>query len=282
MKSRVVLFGLLALGIAGCSTAKKGEEGSPASAVEIRFKGRPGQAYEAKYYSSSRILTYSENQLVKDRIEAVEFTVKNEVKAYDPDAGTVTFVNTTIEKDGVVPLHDLAFPEKGEVIEYIIKSTGQVLKAGDYPPQSLFFVPAMPVPKDKVQIGDTWPLEFIWASAREGIPLKLEVTGILKDIVSCNAGHRCADVEVSGRVGLANPALAQARFESRLWGRMLFDLDRGDVTWSQTRSREEMVSKSDRILVSSCMISETKSISGYKTKVECEPKEEPVTAVPRL
>ncbi len=278
----VSLFAFILI-FAACSSNPKSGGRSPGEGVEIRFKGEPGKTYEAKYFSSSRILTYSENQLVKDRTEAVEFTVKNEVKAFDPKTGTITFANTTVDKDGVVPLHDLAFPEKGEVIEYIIQSTGEVLKAGDYPQQSIFFVPAMPVPKDKVQVGDTWPLEFVWASAREGIPLKLQVVGILKEIVTCNGKHRCADVEVSGKVGLVvNPDRNKARFESRIWGRMLFDLDRGDVTWSQTRSREEMTSPTQRILVSSCMVSETKGESGYRTQVDCEPKEEAVSRVPRL
>ncbi len=251
--------------------------------VDIRFKGQPGKTYEARYYSSSRILTYSESQLIKDRTEAVDFTVKSEIKSFDPAAETIGFTTTTIKKDGVVPLHDLAFPEKGEVIEYLIKSTGEVLKAGDFPSQSIFFVPAMPIPKQKVQVGDTWPMEFVWASAREGIPLKLEVIGILKEVKSCNNGHTCADVEISGHVNLLiNPDAANAKFVSRIWGRMLFDLDRGDVTWSQTRSREEMTTKTDRVLVSSCMVSETKSEKGFRTKVECEPREEAVTQVPSL
>lgn len=251
--------------------------------MEIRFKGEAGKTYETKYFSTSRILTYSENQLIKDRTEAVEFTVANKIEKVDPAAQTIAYSSTTTKKDGVIPLHDLAFPEKGEVINFIIKTTGEVLKAGDFPPQSIFYVPAMPIPKTKVEIGDTWPMEFVWASARDGIPLKLEVVGILKDIKSCNGGHTCADVEISGHVNLViNPDVVNARFESKIWGRMLFDLERGDVTWSQTRSREEMTTKTDRVLVSSCMVSETKSEKGFRTNVQCEPKEEPITSVPPM
>lgn len=263
----------LAAAESGSSTSGKG--------IEIRFKGEPGKSFEAKYFSTSRILTYSDRQLVKDRTESVEFTTKTDIKAFDGEKQTIEFTNTTIHKDGVVPLHDLAFPEKGEALDYLIKTTGEVLRVGDLPPQSIFYVPSMPTPVGRVEVGDTWPMEHLWASSRDGIPLRLQVVAILKSLTTCN-GHKCADVEISGSVKLAVAPDRTAKFESRVWGRMLFDLERGDVTWSQTRSREEMMNLADRVVVNSCMVSETKGDKGYKTKLECEPKEEPVSSVPSL
>ena len=107
--------------------------------------------------------------------------------------------------------------------------------------------------------------------------------GILKGFVPCE-GVWCADVEVSGNVMIAIPQSENsARFDSRLWGRMLFSLTRGDVIWSELRSREEVIVPTERTLVESCMVSETKSERhALKSQMDCDPKEQPVARVPSL
>ena len=267
--------------LAACASlgpfSKDGEE------VKLRLSAEPGKSAETRYYSTSRILTYTDKQLVKDRTETVDFTVLNQFQKVDEKTGTLHFTSTTTRKDGMVPLHDLAFPEKDEVIDYVIKNTGEIIKAGRFPAQSIFFVPSVPIPDDPVKVGDTWTLEHVWRSSRDGVPLKLEIAAILKDLVTCEKNKKCADIEISGHVNLVIPPdRARASFASRVWGRMLFSLERGDVLWTQTRSREEMVSAQDRITVNSCMVSELKAGANFKTQLECEPKEEAVTKVPAL
>lgn len=273
---------LALLFIAGCSTTgnRSVSAGSP---VALYLKGQPGSTSESRYHSSSRILTYTGGQLVKDRKEAVDFTVWNNVVAADPDAGFLQVRQTTISKEGPVKLHDLAFPELNETIEYVVRSTGEVLKAGKFPQSSIFFVPSVPIPKTEVKPGDTWVLEHVWRSSRDGVPLKLEILAILKQLVKCDGDDICADLEISGHVELVLPPEAsEARFSSKLWGRMLFGLGRGDVLWSQTRSVEDVIHEKGRVIVNSCMISELKTSNQYKTPKGCEPIEEPITAVPVL
>ncbi len=271
---------LTAFLVTGCSTIGKSSSGN---SVSLRFNAEAGKSSETRYFSTSRILTYTDKQLIKDRTETVDFTVINQFKKVDEKTDTIHFSSTTTRKDGTVQLHDLAFPEKDEVIDYVIRSTGEVVKAGRFPMQSIFFVPSVPIPDDRVEIGDTWTMEHVWSSARDGVPLKLEVVAILKDIVKCEKNKRCADIEISGHVNLLlAPDNPGARFDSRVWGRMLFSLERGDVLWAQTRSKEEMVHSGDRVSVNSCMVSEMKAGSNFKTKLECEPKEEAVNQVPTL
>lgn len=264
----------------GCSTAGKSRPGG--ESITLLFNPKPGTQTETRYFNTSRVLTYSDAQLVKDRTESVDFTVASQVKKADEKENTLHISTTTVRKDGVVPLHDLAFPEKGEVLDYIVKTNGQVLKAGKFPPTSIFYVPSVPIPAGPVQVGDTWTLEHVWNSARDGIPLRLEIAAILKDIVTCEKTKKCADLEVSGHVNVMLQPNSPAKFESKIWGRMLFSLDRGDVIWSQTRSREEMAYGAERVSVNSCMISEMKDGANPRTKLECEPKEEAVLKVPSL
>jgi hypothetical protein len=195
----------------------------------------------------------------------------------------IQFKVKTVEKDGTADLHELGFPEMGEAIDYVIRGNGEVLKAGHYPEQSLFFVPALPVPSASVKVGDTWPMDHTWYSAKDGIPLRLQVIGILKDIVACEGGKVCADIEISGDVKLgAMKAVPRNVFSSRLWGRMLFSLDRGDVIWSQMRSREDMKTPGHEMKVSSCMLSEMQLNGSFQASKDCDPAEEKIVSTPRL
>ena len=265
---------LILLVLVGCAS---GPKKSADPAIRIELKGKLGMTSETRYYSNSQIKTFSDHQLLRDKQEAVEFTTLTKIKAFDPVEKLVTFTVRTTAKDGAVDLHDLAFPEKNEEIEYKVRTNGIVEKAGAYPPQSLFFVPNLPIPDGEVRVGDTWVMSHSWASARDGVPMKLEVVGILKALVPCG-GASCADIEVSGGVSLlAPPTTAGARFSSRVWGRLLFHPDRGEVIWSEMRSEEEMNIGPERLAVLSCIKSATKR----GVPLDCVPALAPVTLVPR-
>lgn len=274
--------------ISGCATGKavssSGESAGKRAdgAIELEFKGKAGEKSETRYFSNSRSQTFEEGQILRDREEGVDFTVLTQVDDYDDKQKILKYRSTTVRKNGIVPLHDLAFPELKEEVDYIQRGTGEILKAGGFSPQGIFYVPSLPMPRGPVKVGDTWAMKHVWFSAQEGIPLELEVIGILKDIVKCEKSL-CADIELSGGVGLAvAPTAMGAKFQSRLWGRLLFSLDRGDVIWSEMRSQEEMSVNKQRTLVTSCMVSETKIYADYKTAFKCETSDQAVQSVPKI
>jgi hypothetical protein len=259
-------------------------QASSSEAVTLELKGVAGTESDTRYFSSSRILSYTESsQLQRDKTESVDFTVNTKVTFYDPKTSVLKFKAKTVKKDGQVDLHDLAFPELREEIDYIIVGkTAQVIQAGSYNPQGLFYVPSIPIPKGPVQVGDTWTLQHTWSSAANNIPLTLDIVGILKGLVPCE-GKTCADIEISGGVELVNaPSKKDSGFNSKIWGRMLFSLDRGDVIWSEMRSIEEMNVVQERTVVTSCMVSEMKLAKDYRIKFDCDPKEQPVGAIPKF
>lgn len=266
-----------------CSTLKQSLKKSSGKGVTIELKAKAGSLFDTRFYSHAFIRTYSDQQLIREKHEAVDFTIRTSVSEYNPVSKTMKYKVKTIVKDGAVNLHELAFPEKFEELEYVVRSNGQVLQAGAYAPDSLFFVPSLPIPTGPVEVGDTWVLEHAWLSASDSIPLKLEIVGILKDLVSCEGGKQCADIEISGSVKLGvKPSTTGARFASRIWGRVLFSIERGDVIWSEVRSEEEMITQGEKVAITSCMVSETKSGTKYKTKLNCDPGSAPVAAVPQL
>lgn len=267
------------LGLTGCATTKV----APDTAVTIELKGRPGVKTQTRYHSSSQSYSYTDKQLTRDRKEDVDFTIQTETVGVDPTKGTIQYKVRTLSKDGAAQLHDMAFPEVGEEIEFLTRKNGQVLQAGRFPPQSIFFVPSLPIPEQPVKVGDTWPLSHVWFSAREAIPLRLDVVAVLKNLVKCEGGKTCADLEISGSVKLeALPSSSGAAFNSKVWGRLLFSVDRGEVIWSEMRNAEDMTVRGDRVQVTSCMVSEMKLGKDYRTKLKCEPGLAAVTKVPRL
>jgi hypothetical protein len=281
VKSSLVAL-LVGFAFLGCaSTGGVASHAGVPKAIGLEFRGRAGETTETRYFSNERIQTYEDNQLLRDRYEGVDFTVASHVREILPKQNLIKFDVKTVNKDGTVELHDLAFPELNEEINYVIRNTGEVLEAGRYSPQSLFYVPAMPIPKGNVEVGDTWTMEHTWLSNKDGIPLTLQVVAILKDIVKCEGQNVCADIEISGHVDIAaKPVSPDVRFVSRLWGRLLFSLTRGDVIWSDMRSNEEMGMKGNRMVVHSCMVSEMKLNGDPKIKFNCTPDEETVTKTP--
>ena len=276
---RFLYLFIMVLVLVNCTTAAK--HAPLPQALTLAFGGKTGETSETRYYSNARILTYQDQQLLRDRTEGVDFTISSHMTEFNAKENLLKFEVRTTRKDGTVELHDLAFPELSEQIDYVIRSNGEVLQAGRYPPTSLFYVPAMPIPATPVQIGDTWTMDHIWYSAKEAIPLKLQVVGILKNIVTCEKTKVCADVEISGDVNLAVPPNAAGSvWVSRLWGRLLFSLERGDVVWSEMRSHEVMGVSGEKMDVRSCMVSEMKMNPEYKIKFECDPNQEAVTKTP--
>jgi hypothetical protein len=280
-KSYRWIFLVLGLSFIGCTSAQRRPE--LPKAITLEFKGKSDAVSDTRYFSNAHILTYEDHQLLRDRQESVDFTVTTHVSDYDGKNKILKFDEQAVSKDGTASLHDLAFPEMGERLDYEIRSNGEVLRVGNLPPESLYYVPSLPIPDHAVEVGDTWPMDHIWLSAKDGIPLQLRVVGILKAIVPCEGNKVCADLEISGNVVLVKrPTAPGTTFTSRVWGRLLFSLERGDVLWSEMRSQEVMDLNGDKMDVTSCMVSELKVAAAYHIPFACDPTDTPVAKVPTL
>ena len=134
----------------------------------IHLKSEEGRVENIKYFSHSKIKSFEEQQLIREKDEIVEFLVES--KSLASDQGNIRNILTTLEKDGLVDLHDLAFPEVKERIEFVFKPNAEVLYAGSYPKSSVFYVPPLSLPSDAVKVGDTWEMQRSWISMKNNIP----------------------------------------------------------------------------------------------------------------
>lgn len=251
--------------------------------VTIELKGKKGDTVKTRFYSHSLTKNFHQSQIIKKKDEIVEFSLVEEIRQSDSKKDRIIVLATSKEKDGVVDLHDLAFPELDETIEYVYTSKGKVIKAGEYPQWSIFYVPPLPLPEVPVQVGDTWEMKEEWRSMNNGIPLQVNLVGILKNVYQCGA-DRCADIEMSGDVSLANATAVDINFVSEMNGRLLFNIDKGVSVWSMIQGQEDLRTNDDQTIVLSCLASNVLQPDGVVLQqnpvTQCQPTGEPIKIQP--
>lgn len=227
----------------------------------------------ANYKSHSHVEIFEDQQILRERDEIVEFSAQEEVVALGMDGRSFTQRVKILKKDGAVELHTLGFPEEGEELETTLTTKAEVIKAGEYPKTSLFFVPPISLPAESVKVGETWTLDKEWVSMNNGIPLKLELVSVLKEVYQCGSDPiGCADIEISGSVKMMGVDDSKVNFNSEIRGRLFFALGRGILVWSSIKSQEKLVTEKQLLTVRGCMGSRLQSpeiLSGLP--LECEP-----------
>ncbi len=225
--------------------------------VLLRLKGEIGRPEKVSYVHRTRSTSYEDVQVRHQKEETLEFVSQADTLRLLPGRGAndetvFTQVLSIVSKNGTMSLHDFAMPEMGENLEVTADSRGRILRAGDYPSNSIFYVPPISLPDGPVHVGDTWGLQSEWLSLEEMVPYRLDMTSILRAVSSCGA-HRCASIELSGQVTLQGP-LSQVMAFSSFWkGYLMFDIDAGTVVWSRVDSEEQFASGNVRRSITSCL-----------------------------
>jgi hypothetical protein len=261
--------------------------------VRLSFKPSLGGGDISDYHSFTTTKAFEKNEIIRKVSETFDFTVQTKVAKVDSTNAAATYELTTLKKDGKGDLSDYAMPEVGESLELVLANDGQVLKAGEFPPGTLYFVPPTSLPKGAVKVGDTWPMEAEWVSLKSGVPIHMSIVSIFKAIRDCGPAGLCAEIEISGDENIigapSNPIASKVpaksddkktedvkmRFTSQTHGRMLFSIDKGTILYSYMRSDEHMTGEKDSLEVSSCMYSVLMQPESYRLKfagaMTCDP-----------
>ncbi len=270
----------------GCASAPKGP-------YHLELKGAQDSSYEVltDYYTHNLVRSFADSQLVREKTEMGRFQVRTEVlpalllpsdsgEASTPPSGNVDMLPAletlihyrlrTLTKEGPLRLNDLGFPDVGEELDYIFTPQAEVLRVGDIPPSSHFYVPPLPLPDRPVGPGDTWELNHHWFS-ESGLPLKLQVIAIFNTLVSCPPWGWCADLDISGDLDIPGLDRQSLRFESLIQGRMLFALEKGLLLWSEVHSHEETLTQEEHQQSLSCLVGQVQKNSCPPP--QCRPKE---------
>ncbi len=274
-----VTYLLCALAASACTHMSKtgnAKEYEMKAPIMLEIGHELGQFDISHYRYHSSKSTYDARKIRVKRDEIVNFKVRTEVKGVTP-MGMVKLQVKTLEKEGPVELNDLAYPEVNESIDFTLTKNAQVIRAGGYSSDSIFYVQPIPLPNRPVNKGDTWAVEHAWLSRHNGIPLKLELVAILSRFVECGPKDICADIEVSGQVTLP-PGMIRGSLDSKVFGRMLFATKKGLIVWSEVRTEETLQTPEEKVEIASCMESVIETPSAYrwstKEKPFCTPQSE--------
>jgi len=249
----------------------------------LEIKGNTGRKEVTHYYSGSYIKSFEGQQLVREKQEDVEFEVQVNYIREDSSNGFIHTLAKTINKDGVVNLHELAFPELNERMEVVYKKDAEIVYAGEYPRSSIFYVPPLSLPNEPVKVGDTWEMQKSWIGDKNSIPLHIDLVTIFKNVYPCGQ-ETCADLEVSGEVSIIASLNKNTNFKSEVSGRILFSIDKGVIVWSLLNSKEAMDISDNHVEVLSCLLSHLTEPKreiwrGVQNK-HCDPKKMEVAQVP--
>jgi hypothetical protein len=252
--------------------------------VSLRLKAEMGRTEKVSYSHRSTSNSYEDGQLRHKKEDSLDFLSQAETVRIEPpnESGVQTFtqVLSVLKKDGTGDLHEFAMPELGEKLEVTADSTGHIYKSGEYPKNSIFYVPPMSLPEKPVSIGDTWTLQTSWLSLEEMVPYQLDMVSILKGFWTCGK-DTCAEIEISGDVGFQGPLAETLQFHSTWHGRIYFAMNAGTVVWSRVDSEERLLAEHVRRDVNSCLEAvlvepADEALQGLKGS-RCEPLEKTET-----
>ena len=276
--------------------------------MRLELKSALGTEETSEYRSVTQSSARRSGQANEETIEEFNFNVQTKTISVDSVNKTATYRITTLKKDGSGALADFAMPEVGDSIDMVITNLGQVIKAGEALPGTIYYVPPISLPKDEVKVGDTWLMKSDWVNLTSGVPLHLEVVSTLKALRSCGSIGRCAEIEVSGDetiIGETNSPLfssqekakkekrgkktkvkaqnksprvdptLQSRFKSQLKGKLLFAIDQGLVLFSHIKSEELLAGEKTQMAVHSCTTSTLTESAGLKSPVTAPTKCDP-------
>jgi hypothetical protein len=257
---------------------------------QLKLKFNPDLIEVNNYNLRTQTQTFENGQLIHEKEDSTDFSIRTVHKSEDLKLNQFTLLTNPISVDGPADLHDLGFPDLGEVLELTLNSRGQVLKAGFYPKDSLFYIPPISLPDRSVQVGDTWSIQHKWNSLKNGIPLILDMVSIFKSVYSCQgvekdqSDHLCAEIEVSGDVKVDSNVSSEIEILSLLQGRLLFSIQTGSIIWAEIRNFEKFKSGKIGLEVYSCIESMLMSPESkkwtWKLKPDCDLTKKTISAIP--
>ncbi len=246
----------LILFVVACQSPSKGPEVELNKEVTLQFRPKLNRKEHFRYLSESRTKTMEDGALRHQRDQVVDFELVQVAKTLDEKKKTFKYLETTVKKDGLVPLEVFGLPDIGEAFERVYDWRGNILSAGNFPKDSFYMVPYMVFPEGKVKPGSTWDYTTTWKMGET--PFKLESKFKLERVYRCKKNHECVEIDIEAKV---IPRLKDktAKYDVFHKGKILFDLTRSSVLWGHFQATESIDSEK--------LVQDVKSCVGFKLVV---------------
>lgn len=220
--------------------------------VELKLKNKSATeltSYQAKLYQKE----FSQTDLVREKQSVVDFKVKTK-KLKKTKKNLLVWELETVKKNGVFPLNSMAFPELNQTIPFTLEENGQVVQAGSYHEDSIFYSPIIVLPENKVKVGETWANNFRWRDSEDSPVYEMHVVSTHKGFVKCGSS-KCVEIDVSGSVDILGLDKEKNDFRSSMKGRIYFDPKLGNIVYAHMSSHDEFITESSRTESQSCLSS---------------------------
>lgn len=271
MRKCVAIFYSCLLATGGCAHREVSQDETPLalnSPMKFEISGEKGYREKQKYFYSSHQKTYEGKQIAHERSENTEFAVENEIISVSKDPRYIEVKQKTIEKSGPADLEQMAFPELNETLAFRYNPWGDVLKAGDKPPFSIFFVSPVPLPQRPIQVGDTWEYKGSWIDYNQGIEMNVNLIGVLRETISCYDNEICLNLEYSGNVELPEKLQKAAKFKGKVLAKFILRPKNFSVLRSEIYNTEYLARDDFTMDIKSCIVSK---IASSKELLTCTP-----------
>ena len=149
----------------------------------------------------------------------------------------------------------MGLPPKGQILLEVVDSKARVLAVKDYPQETIFYLPKIALPSNKVKPGDSWKFSSVWRSLKTGWPFEIELDLTLDSWVDCG-GLQCAYIKFKGAVGLPpSTPLKNSKLESEIEGELVYAPIGHQFIWSLSKTREIFKNDKKWVDVKSCTAS---------------------------
>lgn len=209
---------------------------------------------EFHYMTKSAVKVLDKGQTTRAYSEFADFKIQRHT-LHVSENGEMQFRVTTSDKKGNMSLNDMSFPEPNETLLEVIDQFGTPVVVKDHPMGSVFYLPRVSLPRNKVKEGDTWSYRGRWISKETGWPFEIEINSKLLAWADCE-GTLCAVIEFNAGIILPEDFPLRSEIKSRIKGRMHYSPHSFEVLWGESHSEEVFsiseLEKEIRVTSSSC------------------------------
>ncbi len=277
---------LLIFTLMGCTTASKKVDGMKVYNLQeptfIHLKGLQGLETLSRIYSKTVIKEKTGDVIKEKEVKEVDFDVSSEVLLVDRGKAHIYFLITTVRKDGDVELADLAMPELNEKLKVTMYPNAEVFEVADKPKTSIYYVPPISLPLHKVKVGSQWAFKRMWLTAKNNVPVQIEMQSKLTNILECATNDKCADIELQGKVSLPTADPEKIQLTSDIKGRILFSLRTGSIVWSSVYTHEEITFEKKTQIIKTCTTNHLVKPKLPGLTLDDKEKCDPLTETPKM
>lgn len=217
----------------------------------LALKGVPQRKEKTSWYTEIHTSRTDSQQIERTEIEKMRFVTQVKTLAVNDQEALLYQQQTTLSKSADMNLHEMAFAELNEKLNVTLKPNGEVVKAGNYPQNSIFYVPSISLPSFPVSTNEPWELKKSWVDPKIQLEFKIHLISHLNQVLSCGTG-RCFDIKLEGDIEI--PGLkGKAEVSGKVWGRFILSEELGLIVWSDVHNGEKISISGENVAVETCL-----------------------------